>query len=246
MKKIFGYDSKFMRMLGKFSDMLFLNFLFIICCIPIVTIGAAQSALYSGMRALQDNSDSERSCYGAFFHGLRTGFLKITIAWCVVFAITSISLVNLINIVFLNLIDPYAPIWVSVMAVVISAVILTPVPLFHSRFDCTTFQLIRNAGMIVLCNPIITLIQTVLLWFPIALFFIDNVIFITITPLWILGYYSFVSMIGVKMFNPSFRILEENFYKNQEAELKESDENDDKSVNDSVETTDSECDDING
>ena len=101
MKKIFGYDSKFMRMLGKFSDMLFLNFLFIICCIPIVTIGAAQSALYSGMRALQDNFDSERSCYGAFFHGLRTGFLKITIAWCVVFAITSISLVNLINIMFL-------------------------------------------------------------------------------------------------------------------------------------------------
>ena len=218
MKKIFGYDSKLMRFLGKLSDMIFLNALFIVCCIPIVTIGAAQSALYSGMRALQDNADCERSCYGAFFHGLRTGFLKITIAWCVVFAFTSVSLVNLLNIAYLNVIDPYAPIWISVMAVVISAIILTPIPLFHSRFDCSAFQLIRNSGMVVLCNPIITLLQTVLTWFPVALIFIDVTLFISITPLWLLGYYSFVSMLGVKMFNASFRILEENFYANQEQE----------------------------
>lgn len=239
MKKIFGYDSKFMRMLGKFSDMLFLNALFLICCIPIVTIGAAQSALYSAMRALQDKSDCERSCYGAFFHGLRTGFLKITVAWSVGFIFTSFSLVNLLNIMFLNVMDPYAPVWVSVVAVVISAVILTPIPLFHSRFDCTTLQLFRNAGMIVLCNPIITLIQTVLMWFPIALFFIDNLIFITITPLWLLGYYSFVSMIGVKMFNTSFRVLEENFYKNQEINA----EGETEDTTDNVEYSEIECED---
>ena len=218
MKKLFGYDSKFMRALGKYSDMLFLNALFIICCIPIVTIGAAQSALYSGMRALQDNYDCERSCYGAFFHGFRTGFLKITAVWCLLCSFTAVSLFNLFTIAFLNVVDPYAPVWISVMAVVISAIITTPIPLFHSRFGCTAFQLIRNAGVIAVCNPLITLLQTILLWFPVVLFFWDMPLFITITPLWLLGYYSIVSMIGVKLFNRSFRMLEENFYAQQETE----------------------------
>ena len=216
MKKLFGSDSKLMRILSKYSDLLFLNALFVICCIPIFTIGAAQSALYSGMRALQDNYDGERTCYGAFFHGLKTGFLKITVAWCLIFAFNSVSLVNLLNIAYLNTMDPYAPIWLSVVAVIITAVILTPIPLFHSRFGCTAFQLIRNAGIVAICNPIITIVQTILLWFPVALLFWDVTWFITITPLWLLGYFSFVSMIGVKMFNPSFRVLEEHFYSQQE------------------------------
>lgn len=217
MKKLFGYDSKLMRTLSKFSDMLFLNALFLICCIPVFTIGAAQSALYSGMRALQDNYDGERTCYGAFFYGLKTGFLKITLAWTVIFSITSVSLVNLLNIAYLNTIDPYAPIWLSIMAVVISGIILTPVPLFHSRFGCTAFQLIRNAVVTAICNPIITLLQTVLLWVPVIVFFWDMSLFVTITPLWLLGYYSVVSMIGVKLFNSPFRVLEENFLEQQKS-----------------------------
>ena len=238
MKKLFGYDSKFMRTLGKFSDMLFLNALFLICCIPVITIGAAQSALYSGMRALQDNYDGERTCYGAFFYGLKTGFLKITIAWTVVFSITSVSLVNLLNIAYLNTIDPYAPVWLSIMAVVISGIVLTPIPLFHSRFGCTAFQLIRNAGVIAICNPFITLLQTVLLWIPIIVLFCDISLFVTITPLWLLGYYSFVSMIGVKLFNASFRVLEEHFLEQQKNDEDAVDAEDDQ-------TEDEEADDEN-
>ena len=217
MKKLFGYDSKFMRTLSKFSDMLFLNALFLICCIPVVTIGAAQSALYSAMRALQDNYDGEYTCYGAFFHGFRTGFFKITVAWTIIFSFTSVSLVNLLNIAYLNTIDPFAPVWISIMAVIISAIILTPIPLFHSRFGCTTLQLIRNAGVIAICNPLITLLQTVLVWIPVVVLFWDISLFVTITPLWILGYYSIISMIGVKLFNASFRVLEENFMEQQKA-----------------------------
>ena len=41
----FNLDSPVMRFLTKVADLIILNILFLICCIPIVTIGAASTAL---------------------------------------------------------------------------------------------------------------------------------------------------------------------------------------------------------
>ena len=45
-KSAFSYDSKLMTILNNLADLIFVNLLFIICCIPIVTIGAARAALH--------------------------------------------------------------------------------------------------------------------------------------------------------------------------------------------------------
>ena len=45
MRGFFDYDNKFMQLLSKATDMIILNLLFLLCCIPIFTIGAAQAAL---------------------------------------------------------------------------------------------------------------------------------------------------------------------------------------------------------
>lgn len=45
--KIFSYDSKFMGFLNTLVDVIVLNFLWTICCIPIVTIGASTIAAFS-------------------------------------------------------------------------------------------------------------------------------------------------------------------------------------------------------
>ena len=47
MGKIFNYDSKFFAGMTKVSDTIIINILFVICSIPIVTIGASITALYS-------------------------------------------------------------------------------------------------------------------------------------------------------------------------------------------------------
>jgi uncharacterized membrane protein YesL len=46
MGSLFDQDRAFWRFLNKFSDIVILNVVFIICCIPIVTIGPAYTALY--------------------------------------------------------------------------------------------------------------------------------------------------------------------------------------------------------
>ena len=47
MENLFRYDSKFWEILEEITDIVILNFLFIICSIPIITIGASSCALYT-------------------------------------------------------------------------------------------------------------------------------------------------------------------------------------------------------
>ena len=218
MRKIFGFDSKAMRFLGKLTDLILLNLIYIVCCIPIITIGAAQAGLYTAVRSMRDDEDSLVSCYGAFFEGFRNGFKRITIAHMILLIIQGVMAWNLVLVYYFSAITDTAPVWVSVMSIVIVALFQTLVPLFHSKFGCTVWQLFRNAGYLIICNPITTLIVAVLMWLPVVIFLWNVTIFITITPLWLLGYYAIVAAIAVHLFRTSFRILEQNFYERQEEE----------------------------
>ena len=44
--KLFSMDCKFLETFNKITDLVTLNILWLLCCIPIITIGASTSALY--------------------------------------------------------------------------------------------------------------------------------------------------------------------------------------------------------
>ena len=46
MDKIFNLDGKLMQTMNKFADIMFLNVITLICCIPIITIGPAITAMH--------------------------------------------------------------------------------------------------------------------------------------------------------------------------------------------------------
>lgn len=217
MGKIFGYDSKAMRFLGKVTDLILLNMIYLVCCIPIFTIGAAQAGLYSAVRAMRDDEDSIYTCYGAFFQGFKNGFGRVTVANLIIMIVIFIMAWNLALVYYLSTAMPTAPVWLSIASLVIAALFQTLVPLFHSKFGCTTWQLIRNAGYLIICNPFASLIVTVLMWAPVIVFLVDTSFFIMITPLWLLGYFAIAAAVGYHFFRTSFRILEKNFNETQEA-----------------------------
>ena len=45
-KKIFGYEGSFITVTEKIFDIMFLSILWFLSCIPLLTIGAAVTALY--------------------------------------------------------------------------------------------------------------------------------------------------------------------------------------------------------
>ena len=211
MKKIFGIDSKAMQFLGTIGDLILLNVLFILCSIPIFTMGAAWSGLYSAVRALRSDYNGEKSCYGAFFDGFKNGFWRVTIPFVIFFVVAYLLTMVLVNVYVLKVFDSDAPVAMSIVGLSFILLFVTMIPLFHSKFECTGFQLVRNAVVMIICNPITTLLLTVLTWIPLIVLLADVPLFMQITPLWFLGYYSLVAYLGIAMFHQPFRILEDNF-----------------------------------
>jgi uncharacterized membrane protein YesL len=212
MNKIFGYDSKAMKILSKLTDLLFLNMVFIICCIPIFTIGAAQAGLYRAVVALQD-PESEYTWFQAFFKGFKDGFLKITIAWCLLFVLIAAVGLNAFSVLYYdNLLQVESSlVWASILGAAILMMIQSVMTMFHSKFGCTFFQLFRNSIMLILFNLWRCVVVFVLTWLPGIVFLYDVALFIRITPLWLLGYYAIVFYLMILLFKVPFHVLVKHY-----------------------------------
>ena len=79
--KLFAMDGKFLENFNKITDLVILNLLWILCCIPIVTIGASTSALYQVVLQFAENRESYIT--KEFFRAFRENFKQATIVWLV-------------------------------------------------------------------------------------------------------------------------------------------------------------------
>ena len=75
-------DNVIVRALNKICDMVCLNVLWLICCIPIVTIGASTTALYTVMLKMVRNE--EGYIFRGFFKAFKSNFKQSTIIWIVI------------------------------------------------------------------------------------------------------------------------------------------------------------------
>ena len=72
-------DNVVVRALTKICDMMCLNVIWLICCIPIVTIGASTAALYSVMLKMVKNE--EGYIFKSFFKAFKENFRQSTVIW---------------------------------------------------------------------------------------------------------------------------------------------------------------------
>lgn len=75
-------DNIIVRALSKICDMVCLNILWLICSIPIITIGASTAALYTVMLKMVKNE--EGYIFRGFFKAFKSNFKQSTIMWIVI------------------------------------------------------------------------------------------------------------------------------------------------------------------
>lgn len=85
-------DNIVMRALSKICDLLCLNIMWLICCIPIVTIGASTTALYAVM--LKFVKDEEGYVFRGFFKAFRLNLKQSTISWLIFVALGALWFVD--------------------------------------------------------------------------------------------------------------------------------------------------------
>ena len=87
MKKIFSLDSPIIQGLAKIADLMLLNMLYVISCLPVITIGAATAALYDvTTRLAKDDALIWRHYWQAF----RSNFKQATLIWILLLLVGSL------------------------------------------------------------------------------------------------------------------------------------------------------------
>ena len=74
-------DNVIVRALNKICDMCCLNVLWLVCCIPVFTIGASTTALYTVMLKMVKNE--EGYIFRGFFKAFKENFKQSTIMWLI-------------------------------------------------------------------------------------------------------------------------------------------------------------------
>ena len=77
MDRFFNMDNKFFTVMGRVADLIMLNVVFLICCLPIVTIGASLTALHYVTLKMARNEESY--IIKSFFKSFKQNFKQATI-----------------------------------------------------------------------------------------------------------------------------------------------------------------------
>lgn len=81
MDRFFNMDNKFFTFMSRVADLIILNVVFIVCCIPIVTIGASVTAMNYVTMKMARNEESY--IVKSFFKSFRENFKQATIIWLI-------------------------------------------------------------------------------------------------------------------------------------------------------------------
>lgn len=147
MENLFRYDSKFWEILEEISDIVILNFLFIIFSIPIITIGASSSALYTV--SLKKTNEENISVFKEFMRSFKSNFKISTLAWIFTIILASMLFLdfyisNLISIKFIGVGLKFISTLVSIL-LIFNITYLFPM---ISKFENTLKNTIINSTII--------------------------------------------------------------------------------------------------
>lgn len=211
MNNLFSYENPIMQTLMKIGDLMILNFIYLVCCIPFFTIGAASAGMYTAMKVMQDPED-DTSLVSAFFRGFKAGFGTITLAWGLPTIITLIVCAACyVGYYSLNM-----SLWLCFVPIAVCLWITAQIPAFHSRFGCNPLQLLRNVGLLVFAHPLRTIAVAILTWLPMILLvsgFIARDIFgfMAMAPVWCTLYFGTAWFFNYSFLKKPFNVLIDHF-----------------------------------
>ncbi len=84
MRDYFSLDSRLMRALNKIADLIWINILTLLCCIPIITIGASLTSMHTVVLKLYRKEEGYIT--RGFFAAFKKNFRQATLIWLIYLA----------------------------------------------------------------------------------------------------------------------------------------------------------------
>lgn len=203
MNKIFGLDSPLIQFLNKVADLMWLNLLTMLCCIPVITIGASLTSAH--YVALKMKRNEEGYIAKEFFKAFKTNFKQSTLIWLILLVIAAVIGADLYIMKEMDLGIPefFQVIIMAIgLLVIFMAVWVFPV---QAKFVNTLGQTIKNAFALSVIQIPKTLLMIVLYVAPPVL----CIFFMQIFPFFFVFGLSLPVYISAILYNKMFKKLED-------------------------------------
>ena len=205
--KLFNPDSRIMIFLSRVADLVILNILWLVCCIPVVTIGASTTAMYHVIRHWQ--KDSVSSIMRDFFQSFKEDFKQATPVYLILL-IPTVAVVMNAMLIFNPENSAAVPsyllvIWfISALILLFISSVVYPVMAF---FADSIFKTLRNAMVLALANLPRTILISVLNLLPVILLFVNLSFFLQSSIFWLLIGGALVAYLNMSILKPVFKKL---------------------------------------
>lgn len=202
MGSLFNLDNPVWSFMGKVADLVILNIIAFICCIPVVTIGASWTAMY--FVTIRIVRKEEGYVIRDFFRSFKENFKQATIIWLLVMLVAAVFVGDvLIYQMMPDQIPKVIMIAIGVLAYLLLGTVMYVFPVL-SRFQNTTWNTIKNAFILSIANVPFTLLFIVLMLLPIVV----AVFVVELAPIILLVGISLPAYLSSKLFVRIFRKVE--------------------------------------
>lgn len=202
--------SKVLNFINRVGTAILMNLMFLIGCLPVVTIGASWSGLYSSIRFMIRGD----GWFSGYKEGFKTGFVRNTIATIFGLLVGYYALDNVLagaamladGVEVSTAAVVLAAFGVLLLAVLLFLTVMIPVNLYirtdYDRWLKNTFYLISRA-------PLQCLIAIVLVWFPVYQVIFQTWDFIALAMVYVAAYFILAGfVITILLKKPLIRLLE--------------------------------------
>ncbi len=163
--KIYSEDNQLFDILSRIGDLIILNILFILGCLPVITIGTSLTAMYSVV-----NKMIKKECINVipeYINAFRENWRQSLFLWIIILALTIILWVDIEFLKLLNNSILLTLIYgICILGFIIVSYLFPTIAYFHN----TIFHFIKNSIVFSLLNPVTT----------ISIVFFNSLIFIMI------------------------------------------------------------------
>ena len=226
--KFFDLDSPLMNVLNKMADLMWLNILTLICCIPIFTAGAAFTSLHYVVLKIVRNEESYIT--RSYFKSFKTNFRQATVIWLLILVVAAILggdyyIITKSGMEFSKVLI----VLIMAAAVLVICATLYVFPVL-AKFDNTIMGTIRNAFIMSILQLPKTLVMFVMAFFPLIVYLVS----LRLIPIIFLFGFSLPAYASAMLYNKFFQKLEDQILSEQEPAPEISPEEDERVFHDEI------------
>lgn len=180
MKEQFNLNSPWVQRFAMLTNLVMLNILWLVCCIPIFTAGAATAAMYHTIFQYHSKEDDE--VLRPFFRAFRANFKQATLLLLPLLAVLALLVFDMVYLVA-NGKGIAALFLLIVLGFFVMGIMVHLFPLI-ARFNMDAKALLRTAFSLVMLHLPATLTVIVLTLLPIFLLLFQPALFLRLGVAW--------------------------------------------------------------